>query len=60
VEATIVATVLAGLIGVGIIVIGVREFWAPRASVGFGIPGTQTEDRGFRAWSAVKAVCDVA
>jgi hypothetical protein len=53
-----VATVLAGLIGVGII--GARAFWAPQAAVGFGIPDTPTEDRSFRAWLSVKAVRDIA
>lgn len=57
---TTVATVLAGLIGAGIIFIGARAFWAPQAAVGFGIPGTPTEDRGFQAWLSVKAVRDIA
>jgi Domain of unknown function (DUF4267) len=55
-----VATVLAALIGVGIIVIGARAFRTPQAAVGFGIPDTPTEDRGFQAWLAVKAVRDIA
>jgi hypothetical protein len=55
-----VAKVLAGLIGVGIIFIGARAFWAPRAAVGFGIPGTPIEDRSFQAWLSVKAVRDIA
>lgn len=57
---TNVATVLAGLIGLGIIFIGARAFWAPQAAVGFGIPGTPTEDRSFQAWLTVKAVRDMA
>ncbi|WP_055691809.1 DUF4267 domain-containing protein [Streptomyces prasinus] len=57
---TDVATVLAGLIGAGIIFMGARAFWAPQAAVGFGIPDTPTEDRSFRAWLAVKAVRDMA
>lgn len=57
---TTVATVLAGLIGVGIILVGVRAFRAPQAAAGFGIPGTPTEDRTFHAWLAVKAVRDIA
>ncbi|MFF1896220.1 hypothetical protein [Streptomyces sp. NPDC058206] len=40
---------LAGLIGAGIIFVGARAFWAPQAAVGFGIPGTPTEDRNFQA-----------
>lgn len=57
---TNVATVLAALIGAGIIVVGARAFWAPQAAVGFGIPGTPTEDRTFQAWLSVKAVRDIA
>lgn len=57
---TTVASVLAGLIGVGIIVIGVLAFVAPRAAAGFGIPGTPTEDQTFQAWLSVKAVRDIA
>ncbi|XES01325.1 DUF4267 domain-containing protein [Streptomyces sp. S1D4-11] len=44
----------------GIIFVGARAFWAPQAAVGFGIPDTPTEDRGFHAWLAVKAVRDIA
>ncbi|MEO3748109.1 DUF4267 domain-containing protein [Plantactinospora sp. B5E13] len=55
-----VATVLAGLIGVGIIVIGVLAFWAPQNAAGFGIPDTPTADPTFRAWLTVKAVRDIA
>lgn len=55
-----VATVLAGLIGAGIFVIGVREILAPQASAGFGIPGTPVDDPTFRAWLGTKAVRDIA
>lgn len=57
---TNVATVLAGLIGVGIVFIGARAFWAPQGAAGFGIPGTPTEDHSFQAWLTVKAVRDIA
>jgi len=57
---TNVAEVLTGLIGAGIIVIGVREFWVPQSAAGFGIPGTRTEDPNFRAWLGVKACRDIA
>jgi len=57
---TTVATVLAGLIGAGIIVIGVRALWTPQAAAGFGIPDTPTGDRTFQAWLTVKAVRDIA
>ena len=55
-----IANVLAGLIGVGIIFIGARIFWAPQGAAGFGIPGTPTDDPTFRAWLSVKAVRDIA
>lgn len=57
---TTIATVLAGLIGAGIIFVGALEFWAPQTAVGFGIPGTRTEDPNFQAWLSVKAVRDIA
>lgn len=57
---TTIASVLAGLIGAGIIFVGVLAFRAPRAAVGFGIPDTPTEDPNFQAWLSVKAVRDIA
>lgn len=57
---TTTATVLAGLIAVGLITVNVRAFWAPQAAAGFGIPDTPTDDPTFRAWLAVKAVRDLA
>jgi hypothetical protein len=54
-----IATVLAGLIGVGIIVVGALEFWTPRFAAGFGIPDTPVEDPNFQAWLTVKAVRDI-
>jgi hypothetical protein len=58
---TTVGSVLAGLIGAGIIVIGARYFWAPEsAAAGFGIPGTPTADRTFQSWLRIKAVRDIA
>ena len=55
-----VATVLAGLIAAGTILISVRAFWAPQAAAGFGIPGTPTDEPTFQAWLSVKAVRDIA
>lgn len=57
---TTTATVLTGLIGVSLILIGARAFWAPQAAAGFGIPDTPTQDRSFHAWLTVKAVRDIA
>jgi len=54
-----IATVLAGLIGVGIIAIGIRAFFTPRGAAGFGIPDTPTEDPTFQSWLTVKAVRDI-
>lgn len=56
---TTIATVLAGLVGAGIIFIGLRELWAPQTAVGFGIPGTPADDRTFHAWLSVKAGRDI-
>jgi hypothetical protein len=55
-----IAKVLAGLIGVGIFLIGVNALRAPRAAAGFGIPATPVEDPTFQAWLSVKAVRDIA
>ena len=57
---TTTATVLAGLIGLGVILMGARAFWAPQAAVGFGIPDTPVESPSFQAWLTVKAVRDIA
>jgi hypothetical protein len=57
---TIVANVLAGLVGAAIILIGVRALLAPQGAAGFGIPGTPVDDPNFRSWLAVKAVRDIA
>ena len=57
---TTIGSVLAGLIGGGIILIGARSFWAPQAASGFGIPHTPVADRSFQAWLRVKGVRDIA
>jgi Domain of unknown function (DUF4267) len=54
-----VATVLAGLIGAGITLIGVLAMWSPRNAAGFGIPATPTDDPAVRAWLRVKAGRDI-
>jgi uncharacterized membrane-anchored protein YitT (DUF2179 family) len=57
---TTIGSVLAALIGAGIIFIGARAFWAPQAASDFGIPGTPVADRSFQAWLRVKGVRDIA
>jgi hypothetical protein len=57
---TTIGSVLAGLIGGGIIVVGALPFWAPQAASGFGIPHTPVADRTFQAWLRVKGVRDIA
>ncbi|WP_449065276.1 DUF4267 domain-containing protein [Planomonospora algeriensis] len=57
---TTIATALTGLIGAGVIFMGAGAFRTPQAAAGFGIPGTPTEDRTFRAWLSVKGVRDIA
>ena len=54
------ATVVAGLLGLGIIFIGVNAIRAPRVVAGFGIPHTPTDDPTLRSWLYVKAVRDIA
>lgn len=55
------ANMLAGLIGVGIILIGARFLWAPQAAAsGFGISGRSPEAQSFHSWLSVKAVRDIA
>lgn len=56
---TTIATVIAGLLGLGIMFIGFRGLVAPQDAAGFGIPGTRTEDPNFRAWLSVKAARDI-
>jgi hypothetical protein len=57
---TTIGSVLAGLIGGGIILIGARYLWAPQGAPAFGIPGAPVADPAFRAWVRVKGVRDVA
>jgi hypothetical protein len=57
---TTIGSVLAELIGGGIILIGARSFWAPQAASGFGIPRTPVADQAFQAWLRVKGVRDIA
>ncbi|MFI2365219.1 DUF4267 domain-containing protein [Promicromonospora sp. NPDC019610] len=56
----VVATILAGPIGVAIVLLGANGLRAPQAAVGFGIPGTPADDPAFQSWLAVKAVRDLA
>jgi hypothetical protein len=55
-----IATVLAALIGAGVILMGTLPIWAPQAAAGYGIPDTPTGDRTFHAWYSVKGVRDIA
>jgi hypothetical protein len=58
---TTIATVLAGLIGAGITVIGARFLWQPEpSSAGFGIADSPAPSLGFHAWLWVKGVRDIA
>jgi hypothetical protein len=53
---TTIATVLAGLIGVGITAIGIRFLWQPQPSAAaFGIPDTSVPS----PWLWVKGVRDI-
>src|SRR5690242_11048396 len=56
---TVIATVIAWAVSVGIILIGIIGLSTPKFTLGFGIPGTRPTDPAFRAWLAVKAVRDI-
>ncbi|WP_433607735.1 DUF4267 domain-containing protein [Prescottella agglutinans] len=57
---TTIATVLAGLLGVALIVMGGSAFTTPQAAVGFGIPETHADDPAFRSWLRVKGLREIA
>ncbi|MGW1774052.1 DUF4267 domain-containing protein [Streptomyces sp. NPDC002104] len=54
-----VATVLAGLLGAALIVMGALTFAKPRNATGFGIPGTPVDDPAFRSWLHVKGAREI-
>ncbi|MFC8596852.1 DUF4267 domain-containing protein [Isoptericola sp. NPDC057191] len=56
---TTVATVLAGLIALAVVVMGTSFLWAPARAAGFGIPGLPVQDRAVQAWTRVKGNRDV-
>ncbi|MET8558687.1 DUF4267 domain-containing protein [Streptomyces sp. NPDC004959] len=56
---TTTATVIAWAIAVGIMLIGARFQFTPRAATDFGIPDTPAELPAFRAWSSVKGNRDI-
>jgi len=57
---TTIGTVLAALIGAGVILMGANYLRAPRAATGFGIPGAPVTDPAFLSWVRVKGVRDIA
>ncbi|MGX9918239.1 DUF4267 domain-containing protein [Streptomyces sp. NPDC002248] len=56
---TTTATVIVWVIAVGIMLIGARFQFTPRAATDFGIPGTPAELPAFRAWASVKGDRDI-
>ncbi|WP_441246221.1 DUF4267 domain-containing protein [Kitasatospora sp. McL0602] len=58
---TTIAYVLAGLIGVGIIFVGARFLFVPKAAAAaFGIPTTTGDSTAPGSWLFVKGVRDIA
>ena len=57
---TTIGTVLAGLIGAGVILMGANYLRAPQAAPAFGIPGAPVTDPAFLAWVRVKGARDIA
>jgi hypothetical protein len=53
------ATAVVWVIAVGIVLIGARFQFTPRAAADFGIPDTPTDSPAFRAWGSVKGNRDI-
>ncbi|MGC4950401.1 DUF4267 domain-containing protein [Streptomyces sp. DT224] len=57
---TTIATVLAGLLGAGLVLMGANVLIRPQGAAGFGIPDAPVEDRGFQPWLRVKGLREIA
>jgi len=57
---TTIATVVAGLLGAGLIFMGGSAITRPQGVAGFGIPDAPVDDPGFRPWLRVKGLREVA
>lgn len=56
---TTLATVLAGLLGAALIVMGAMAITMPQNATGFGIPDTPVDDPAFRSWLHVKGAREI-
>ncbi|MFF1410976.1 DUF4267 domain-containing protein [Streptomyces sp. NPDC058289] len=56
---TTLATVLAGLLGAALIVMGTMAITMPQNASGFGIPDTPVDDPAFRSWLQVKGAREI-
>ncbi|MFG2869612.1 DUF4267 domain-containing protein [Streptomyces sp. NPDC048338] len=57
---TTFATVVAGLLGAGLLLMGGSAIARPRGLAGFGIPDAQVDDPGLRPWLRVKGLRELA
>ncbi|MBF9067022.1 DUF4267 domain-containing protein [Streptacidiphilus fuscans] len=57
---TTIATVLAGLIGAGLVFMGGNGVTRPQTATGFGIPGARPDDRALLPWLRVKGLREIA
>lgn len=57
---TTVATVLAGLLGAGLIAMGGNAVTRPRTAAGFGIPDPPVDNPAFLPWLRVKGLREIA
>ncbi|WP_328899342.1 DUF4267 domain-containing protein [Streptomyces sp. NBC_00441] len=57
---TTLATVVAGLLGAGLVLMGANALFRPRGAGGFGIPDAPVEDPGFQPWLRVKGLREIA
>lgn len=57
---TAIATILAGLIGAGLIAMGGNAVARPPAAAGFGIPDPPVDNPAFLPWLRVKGLREIA
>ncbi|THA67551.1 DUF4267 domain-containing protein [Streptomyces sp. A0958] len=54
-----IATVVAGLLGAGLVLMGASALIRPQGAAGFGIPDAPVDDPGFRPWLRVKGLREI-
>jgi hypothetical protein len=57
---TTIATVVAGLLGAGLLLMGASAVARPQNAAGFGIPDAPVHDRVLQPWLRVKGLREIA